>query len=142
VLHTVGYERRDVDELVDLLRGHGITILVDVRGTPRSRKAGLSRTPLAEALAEVGIEYRHERELGVPTEERESFRAGDLATIRRYRARLAGEARPAVERVAASSRDREVALLCFERDEGSCHRRHVAEAVVRLDPSVEHVPLG
>lgn len=141
MLYTIGYEKRDADELLATLRRHGVEILVDVRGTPRSRKAGLSKTRLAQSLADVGIEYRHEGELGVPRAERDAFRAGDDAARDRYRRRLTGEARPAVERLAETARDRAVALLCFEREEERCHRRLVATAVQGLDPSIEHVAL-
>jgi len=66
-LHTgtivsVGYERRTSEELVSLLVSNRVDVLVDVRLTPLSRKRGLSKTALREALESAGIEYLHERE--------------------------------------------------------------------------------
>lgn len=141
MLITLGYEGRDLDEIVRLLREHGVEVLVDVRATPRSRKPGLSRTRLSEAVEATGITYRHEPRLGVPREEREAFRAGDPDAITRYRDRIAGDDRETTHHVAELARDRRVALLCYERDEQRCHRRLVVEAVRVLAPDIEHVAL-
>jgi uncharacterized protein (DUF488 family) len=141
MLYSLGYEQRDLDEVVALLDGHDVDVLLDVRATPRSRKRGLSKTPLTEALHRVGIEYRHDARLGVPSDDRPAFRRGERAAIRRYRERLTNEDREAVDDVAALVRAREVALLCFERDEETCHRRIVVELVRAQDPTVEHLAI-
>ena len=141
MLYSFGYEQRDLDEVVALLDGHGVEVLLDVRATPRSRKRGLSKTPLTEALAQVGIEYRHDARLGVPSDDRPAFRRGEQAAVRRYRERIADADRDAVEQVASLARARDVALLCFERDERTCHRRIVVDLVCAQDPAVEHVAI-
>src|SRR5258707_759886 len=69
----VGYEGRTVDELVAHLVAVGVSRLIDVRLTPISRKRGLSKTALGAALADVGIEYEHRRELGNPKTNRAGF---------------------------------------------------------------------
>lgn len=60
-------------------------MLVDVRLTPLSRKPRLSKTKLAAALADVGIEYVHHRALGNPKDNRAGFREGQPASRARYR---------------------------------------------------------
>jgi uncharacterized protein (DUF488 family) len=35
---TIGHSTRPLDEFTHLLRAHGVTLLVDVRTVPRSRK--------------------------------------------------------------------------------------------------------
>ena len=62
-LFSVGYEGRDLDEFVRLLRAHGVTVLLDVRLNAISRKPGFSKTRLTAALADAGIRYRHARAL-------------------------------------------------------------------------------
>ena len=57
---SIGYEGRDVHEFSDLLKKHGVSLLVDVRLNPISRKTGFSKNALAKALEGVGIGYRHE----------------------------------------------------------------------------------
>ena len=141
MLYTLGYEGRGLEDVVALLEHHCIDLLIDVRATPRSRKPGLSKTRLAEAVGAVGTGYRHERRLGVPREERPAVRAGDDAALARYRRRLETEDGPAVERVVELARDQRVALLCFERDEATCHRRVVAALVTAHDPGIGHAVL-
>jgi uncharacterized protein (DUF488 family) len=62
-----------------------VRVLVDVRLTPLSRKPGLSKTKLSEALAAVGIKYVHHRALGNRRDNRAGFRAGEPDSRARYR---------------------------------------------------------
>jgi uncharacterized protein (DUF488 family) len=140
MLATIGYERRDLEELLELLRHHAIDTLVDVRGTPRSRKPGFSKSRLAAALVRAGIEYRHEGRLGVEPDDRPSFRAGDPATLADYREGLEQETALLSELATLAVRSN-VALLCFERAEHLCHRQLVTEAVLEIDATVEHLAI-
>lgn len=45
-LFSVGYEGRSLDELVNELHEHRVTVLLDVRLNAISRKPGLSKTRL------------------------------------------------------------------------------------------------
>jgi len=63
-LTTIGYEGVSVEAFIGTLARARVTLLLDVRELPSSRRKGFSKTPLSEALREVGIEYRHERALG------------------------------------------------------------------------------
>lgn len=57
-IYTIGYGGRTFDELVTILRAHGITCLVDVRSIPASRfRPEFARAPLEVALPEHGIRY-------------------------------------------------------------------------------------
>ena len=76
-LVSVGYEGLSADELVATLVDQGVSVLVDVRLTPLSRKPGLSKTRLSEAVRGVGIEYVHLPGLGNPKENRDAFRRGE-----------------------------------------------------------------
>ncbi|MCY3786821.1 MAG: DUF488 domain-containing protein [bacterium] len=46
---SVGYQGRTVDQLIDVLRGGGVEVLVDVRLNPISRKPGFSKKPLSSS---------------------------------------------------------------------------------------------
>ncbi|WP_308258057.1 DUF488 domain-containing protein [Pseudonocardia lacus] len=132
-LLTVGYEGRSAEEVVDDLVAKDVSLLVDVRLTPISRKPGLSKRGLAERLAAAGIEYLHLRALGNPVDNRDGFRAGTSAARDRFRELLGRpEAAQAVETVADRARRQRVALLCFEADPARCHRQLVGEAVARV----------
>ena len=135
-IYTVGYEGRDVADLIALLSTHRVETLVDVRLTPISRKAGFSKTALSSALADAGITYLHERGLGNPKENRPAYRAGEKTARRRYLAHLLQNEGDAVARLSDIVATSATALLCVERESSICHRSAVADqlgvAVVSL----------
>jgi uncharacterized protein (DUF488 family) len=62
---TIGHSTRSIEEFIDLLRAHGITLLVDVRRFPASRRYPHFNGPaLAQSLKDAGIQYRHMPALG------------------------------------------------------------------------------
>src|SRR5947208_8981601 len=64
-IYTIGHSTRTLEELVALLREHGIRRLADIRRFPGSRRyPHFSRDALAVSLPERGIEYVHMPELG------------------------------------------------------------------------------
>ena len=64
-IFTIGHSTRTLAEFVALLRQADITLLVDVRSIPRSRKAPqFNGDTLPASLAADGIGYRHLRALG------------------------------------------------------------------------------
>jgi uncharacterized protein (DUF488 family) len=126
-VYTVGYEGRDVADLIALLRTHRVETLVDVRLTPISRKAGFSKTALSSALADAGITYLHERRLGNPKENRPAYRAGEKTAQRRYLAHLLQNGGDAVARLSDIVTTSATALLCVEREPSICHRSAVAD---------------
>ena len=102
--------------------------VADVRRHPRSaRHPHFDAAPLAAALHDAGIGYRHMGALGGHRPEGyEAYMATDgfahgLAELER----LAGE--------------RPTAFLCAERDPWSCHRRFVARALEARGWRVVHL---
>ncbi|WP_433296262.1 DUF488 family protein [Actinoplanes sp. CA-030573] len=131
----VGYEGLTIDELVTRLAAMGVTRLVDIRLTPISRKPGLSKTALGRRLAAAGIVYEHRRELGNPKSNRAGF-AADGRQRADARARYAQllldvSASEALDALAEAGRQERVAVLCFEADQGCCHRDVVLAEVQR-----------
>jgi len=126
----VGYEGKDLDSFIALLRLRGVARVVDIRLNPLSRKRGFSKTGLREALADAGIGYTHLRALGNPKANRAGFSATDGDEARASRAAYAevlrsDEGRAALELVKTWSLDEHVALLCFEAEDCHCHRELV-----------------
>ena len=139
-LVSIGYEGRNLDDLIENLRAQEVNVLVDVRLNPISRKPGLSKQRLAEALASDGIRYVHHRELGNPKDNRAGFREGEQASRERFRALLAGQpAEMALQHVSELMDGGVVALLCFERDHSQCHRGLIAAALVTTKPCLRVV---
>jgi uncharacterized protein (DUF488 family) len=132
-LLTIGYEGRTMDEFLAALTAAGAQTLIDVRAVAASRRPGFSKTALAGALREVGIDYLHLRPLGTPKEGREAARKGRVAEMRAiFAEQLATpEAQLALLKAEAEATGGRAALLCFERDATCCHRAMVAEELVR-----------
>jgi hypothetical protein len=80
-IYSVGYEGLELAGLVDHLKSARVTTLVDVRLTPVSRKRGFSRKSLSAELEKAGITYIHEKTLGNPPDNRDSFRQGDAVRV-------------------------------------------------------------
>lgn len=128
VLATVGYEGRSIDDFHQATCDAEIERSLVDAGKHRSSVQGrLSQRRLADALDAVGIEYRHERLLGNPKDNREAFRAG--APEARELSLASPQQRLAVllrRRDQASPHDI-AALLCFEREHDQCHRSCIAD---------------
>lgn len=129
---SVGYEGRTIDTFVDALVRAGVQTVADVRLNAISRKAGFSKTRLREALADVGIQYRHMRSLGNAKENREPFWDGRAEEGRRvFRDALGSpEAESSLEELSELVRDQVVAVLCFETDVEKCHRKVIIDELV------------
>lgn len=143
---TIGYERLLAPELVQELEDAGIERLIDVRFRPQSRRAGLSKTRLGEALADRRIAYEHRRSLGTPPDIRIDFQQGRIAQGRARMAQhleeTAGEAIDALaDELQADPPGPRTALLCLEHDPAVCHRRVVTEALAARIPGLEVVDL-
>lgn len=138
---SVGYERRDIDEFVELLRSELVDLLVDVRLNAISRKRGFSKTALATALSEAGIEYRHERVLGNPKQNREPFRRGDASARQRYEEHLRDHAGAICDELVELAGSVRIALLCYERDHETCHRSSITTAACAEDPAIDVLEL-
>jgi uncharacterized protein (DUF488 family) len=133
---SIGYEGRSQQDLLDVLASHGATIVADVRLNPVSRKPGLSKRRLAEALSEAGIEYRHLKALGNPRTNRSPFHEGRVAEgCREFRRLLAApEAESALQQIVDESRHTTVAVLCYEKDHDHCHRQVVVDEAGSREP--------
>lgn len=142
-IYTIGYEKRSIDEYVELLVASRIDAVVDVRETPWSYKPGFSKTAFAAALAEHGIRYVHAKFAGNPKAIRREARTHDecLSAYRQY----LGKCPDVIDRLdeviaRLHTEGRRVALTCFERHPGDCHRSIVAAAWAKVKPRrVEHL---
>ena len=143
---TVGHSTRSEEAFLEVLRRHDVTILVDVRRHPGSRRhPHFDGEALAASLREAGIEYRHEERLGgrrdpeLPREaspntgwESESFRA--------YADHLNGAAgQRALDDLVAGGRRGFPAVMCAEAVPWRCHRQLIADHLVARGHRVVHL---
>lgn len=130
----VGYEGKDISTFLQELKAWKIDTVVDVRLNPLSRKKGFSKKALTEALADVGIRYRHLPALGNPKDNRAGFAEPGTPAAKsageKYRAMLErDESIVSLKELADLAAGQRVAVLCFEASERCCHRFYVLEQV-------------
>jgi uncharacterized protein (DUF488 family) len=137
-LWTIGYERLLPAELVAELEAAGVERVIDVRFRPQSRRPGMSKTRLGEALGSRGIAYEHRKALGTPPDLRHDFHAGRLERARAgYRAHVVAAAPEALDELAAElEHGPRTALLCLEADPAGCHRRVLSELMRERLPAL------
>jgi uncharacterized protein (DUF488 family) len=144
---TVGHSNHEERPFIDLLRGAGAGVLVDVRANPRSRFEHFNRSPLAASLQVAGIGYE---QLGDQLGGRRTPAPGsandywDDEAFRGYADHMAGSdfasglARLR-ELAAARPPGSPAAIMCAEADWRQCHRRLIADAVVLQGGRVLHL---
>ncbi len=133
-LFTIGYERRSLENYLNLLLQSGVTLLCDVRRNAMSRKYGFSKSTLANACRRVDIRYEHLPDLGIGTDRRRAL--GSMADYRRLLQEYEQHVLPqqfdamaAIRRWIQSGAC--IALTCYERDSEYCHRGRVAKEIER-----------
>lgn len=141
-LFTLGYEGTSLEAFLKVLRTREVSVLVDVREAPISRKPGFSKNALAAACEKNGIAYEHWPVLGCPRPIRNAYKADQnwAAYTRSYKKHLPGIS-PAIEQLAGRALRERLCLVCFEADPTMCHRFYISEAVRDMTPAVEIVHL-
>jgi uncharacterized protein (DUF488 family) len=146
VIYTVGHSTRSREQLLEILRGAGVSALADVRSYPSSRRhPQFNRPALARWLPEAGIEYRHFPELGGRREPVSGSRNGGWRErgFRGYADYMAlAEFGAGVDRLQQLARTRAAAIMCAEALWWRCHRRLIADALTIRGWEVCHLGSG
>ncbi len=132
-IYTVGHSTRSAEELVELLRAHGIQTLVDIRTVPRSRtNPQFNRDTLPRTLAREDLRYVHLPRLGGLRKAREDSPNGAWRN-RSFRGyadyMLTEEFAQGMEELRELTEDGPLALMCAEAVRWRCHRSLVADAL-------------
>ena len=137
-IYTIGHSTRTLDELVALLRDHGVTRLADIRRYPGSRRLPhFSRESLERSLP---LHYEHFEDLGGRRSPRKDSPNGawDNDQFRGYADHMASEAfQRAVDRLLEG--DEPTAVMCAEAVPWRCHRNLLADELVRRKIDVIHI---
>lgn len=136
---TIGHSTHSFDELLNLLRQHGVTALADVRSTPFSRfNPQFNKETLAQSLKAHGIKYVFlGRELGARSDDRSCYENGRVQYARLAHTELF---RRGIDRVMRGSHNHRIALMCAEKEPLECHRTLlVARALVENGIAVHHI---
>lgn len=137
-LFTIGHSTHPIGQFLSLLQRHEITMLVDVRSHPYSRRMPhFNRDRLTRSLAEVGMDYLFlGPELGARREESECY-LGNRADYDRIAATPAFQ--EGLRRVRFGAGNGRVALMCAEKEPLDCHRTILVCRHLRGELSIEHI---
>lgn len=148
-IFTLGHSTRSFDEVLEMLRGNGVTALVDVRSYPSSRKFPQWNKAAIEAALPTDMNYRWIRNLGgrrhtpagTPTPNDgwrvKAFRDyADYMTRAEFRSGLD-------ELLALTLHDGLVpAIMCSEAVPWRCHRRLITDALIVAGVDVYNIMSG
>lgn len=131
-IYTIGYEKRNIQEYISILKKAKVQTLIDVRETPWSYKRDFCKSKLSKELSSAGIDYVHMKELGNPKTFREKQTSADNI-LQRYKAYLeetqSGLATFQNFILISNLLKENICLTCFERDYQSCHRSIIVEQI-------------
>jgi len=140
---TIGHSTRALEEFIQLLQGHEVTCVVDVRTVPRSRhNPQFNRETLPQALKGAGIAFhalpglggfRRSADDSINTAwENHSFRGfADYMQTREFEHSL--------NELIALAREQRVVLMCAEAVPWRCHRSLIADALLARGIATEHI---
>ena len=143
VIFTVGHSTHTLDELVEILRAHGVERLVDVRTIPRSRhNPQFNRETLSKALHNRRLSYRHMKALGGLRHARADspntgWRNASFRGFADYMQTPAFE--EALDRLIVLANQKPTAIMCAEAVPWRCHRSLIADALVARGHEVRDI---
>ena len=143
VVLTIGHSNRPLAAFLEMLRGHAVDHLVDVRTLPRSRANPQFNTETLPAeLSEEGIGYTHAPGLGGLRKPRPDSPNGGWrnAGFRGYADyMLTPQFERELKRLITLAQAECVAIMCAEALPWRCHRSLIADALVVRGIAVEHI---
>jgi uncharacterized protein (DUF488 family) len=131
-IYTIGYERRDGEDLLSVLLDQGVKAAADIRERPISRKPDFRAAALREICRTAGIEYQPWPMLGSTARQREELHAsGDFRGFAdKFRTYALDTTRVDLASLGQSCLQIPTVLLCYERLHEDCHRSVIAEFLV------------
>ena len=140
---TIGHSTHDLDELVALLRKHGVDCIADVRAYPGSRRLPhFNREALAVELPQHGIAYEHLPALGGRRRPQPgSPNTGwENASFQAYADHLeSAEFAEGLAELRGLAEARPTAIMCAEAVWWRCHRRLISDALLVRGHRVLHI---
>jgi len=143
-LYTIGHSTRTFDELVEALRAHSISTLVDIRSFPMSRRlAHFNRESLEKTLPEAGINYIWMKELGGRRKKirddspNVALRSPSFRNYADYM--LTEEFQRGIVRLTQLAAQSRAAYMCAERVYFHCHRMLVSDWLTAHGHKVLHI---
>jgi uncharacterized protein (DUF488 family) len=142
-VHTIGHSTRAIEDFLTLLKTHNITLVVDVRRWPASRRyPHFRREALSEFLRNQSIDYLWRGDLGgfrKPSADSQNT-AWKVGAFRAYADFMLTPEFETImqemEQLAASER---VTIMCAEAVPWRCHRQLLADVFLVRGFSVRYI---
>ncbi len=142
-VYAIGHSTRSLEDFVEILQAHGITLVADIRTVPKSRhNPQFSLESLEQELPRHGIQYRHLKDLGGLRHARQdSINTGwENASFRGYADYMSSpEFHAALGNLIELAGEQKVAIMCAEGNPFRCHRSLVADALTVRGVTVLHI---
>ncbi len=143
LVFTIGHSTRPLDEFIDLLKTHGIKMVIDVRTIPRSRhNPQFNLETLPESLKSEKIGYTHMPGLGgLRHTRRDSPNTGwQNSSFRGFADYMQTEQfEKNLKKLIALVRRKRSGLMCAEAVPWRCHRSLIADALTVRGITAEHI---
>ncbi|MCS7127713.1 MAG: DUF488 family protein [Desulfurococcaceae archaeon] len=130
-VYTIGHSDRAIEKFLELLKAYGVTLVVDVRRFPSSRRAPwFNRSALEKYLNTIGVEYAW---LG---ESLGGYRSGGYREYMKTRSYEEG-----VEKLIEliNKCKGSIAIMCSEKQWFKCHRRFISSTICLKGIRVLHI---
>jgi uncharacterized protein (DUF488 family) len=128
VVWTIGHSNRSKEVFLEMLKEHGIQVLLDVRSFPTSKIEHFKRENMEKWLPENGIVYVWlGKELG-------GYRKGGYK--RHMRTKLF---RKGIKKLLEIASQKRTCIMCLEPNPKYCHRRFIAIHMERKGVKVIHI---
>jgi len=127
-IYSIGHSTRTFEDFAGTLKKYGIDMVVDIRRFPGSNKfPQFNLENLEKELPRHGIYYVHFADLG-------GFRKEGYVAFSQT-----PEFKEKVKKFLGVIKGKHAAMMCAEILWFRCHRRHVAEELIKLGHSVTHI---
>ncbi|HEY5036671.1 MAG TPA: DUF488 domain-containing protein [Chthoniobacterales bacterium] len=140
---TVGHSTHPIEEFIQLLQAHGVTLVADVRTIPKSRhNPQFNKTSLSASLSKAGIRYEHLPGLGgLRHAKPDSPNAGwRNASFRGYADYMqTPEFTESLDQLLALADKERIAIMCAEAVPWRCHRSLIGDALTIRGMRVEDI---
>lgn len=150
-IYTIGYEGKESEQFIELLKKNGIEYLIDVRLSAESQyKPEFNKTILAKALAAAKIKYTHRPDFGVPYDWQNPYKDGvvSLECFEKYYRWHIGKEADLNKFVSETKDSGKTAIMCVEKfakaqkdQKIHCHRHILANLILETKEFKERVDL-
>jgi len=139
-IYTIGHSTHSEEDFIEMLKAHGIQLLVDVRTIPKSRhNPQFNNDALEKSLQASGIVYQHIPALGgLRHTKRDSMnQAWENASFRGFADYMqTTEFEEGLLLLISSAEKQKAVIMCAEAVPWRCHRSLIADALLIRDITI------